>query len=68
MTTPQKKQIITELNVKQLQTLQAALKSEVLIIKFGAEWCGPCKLIAPAFHDFIKRGPTNIICADINID
>ena len=68
MTTPQKKQIITELNVKQLQTLQAALKTEILISKFGAEWCGPCKQIAPAFHDFIKKCPANIICADIDID
>jgi len=68
MTTPQKKVLITELNIKQLQTLQGALKAGVLIIKFGADWCGPCKLIAPAFHDFTSKCPANIICADIDVD
>jgi thiol-disulfide isomerase/thioredoxin len=60
--------MITELNVDQLQTLQAGLKTEILIIKFGAEWCGPCKLIAPAYAAFHSKCPRNIICADIDVD
>lgn len=24
------------------------------VIKFGAEWCGPCKRIAPKFHEMSK--------------
>jgi len=61
--------IITELNVAQLQTLQAALPpNAVLILKFGAEWCGPCKAIAPAYQAFIKHCPANILCADIDVD
>ena len=42
--------------------------NKVLIIKFGAEWCGPCKRIAPVFHAFIKSQPENIIFADIDVD
>ena len=63
-----KKQIITELNVAQLQGLQSSAKNQVLILKFGAEWCGPCKKIAPAYQEFIRTCPNNIICADIDVD
>ena len=62
------KQIITELNVAQLQTLQAALGNKVLLLKFGADWCGPCKKIAPAYQEFIKMAPANILFGDIDVD
>ena len=64
----EKKQIITELTVAQLQTLQTSMQKEILIIKFGANWCGPCKKIAPAYQEFISKCPQNILCADIDVD
>jgi thioredoxin 1 len=60
--------VITELSVDQLQKLQKELHDKVLIIKFGAEWCGPCKRIAPSYHTFIRSQPENIIFADIDVD
>ena len=60
--------IISELDVPQLQKLQSEMTSQILIIKFGADWCGPCKKIAPNFHEYIGKSPPNIIFADINVD
>ena len=62
------KQVITELNVKQLQMLQSASKNDVLILKFGAEWCGPCKTIAPLYKEFMLKAPMNILFGDIDVD
>lgn len=61
--------IITELNVANLKTLQNSLSNNVLIIKFGADWCGPCKKIAPLYYEFINNSvKSNIIFADIDVD
>lgn len=62
------KQIITELDVAQLEKLQATMGNSLIIIKFGAEWCGPCKKIAPTYKTFISKSASNIICADIDVD
>ena len=60
--------VITELDIEDLKLLQAKMTEHVLIIKFGAEWCGPCKKIAPVYQEFIKKSPSNIIFADIDVD
>jgi thiol-disulfide isomerase/thioredoxin len=60
--------VITELSVNDLQKLQSEMGNKVLIIKFGAEWCQPCKRIAPTYHAFINSKPSNIIFADIDVD
>ena len=60
--------IITEMTIADLQKLQAGMDKKILIVKFGAEWCGPCKRMAPLFYDFIGKAPPNIIFADIDTD
>ena len=40
----------------------------VLIIKFGAEWCGPCKLIEQRVHQWMDIMPDNVQCAAIDVD
>lgn len=62
------KQVITELNVSQLQALQKSSSNSVIILKFGAEWCGPCKMIAPLYKEFILKAPRNILFGDIDVD
>lgn len=39
-----------------------------LIIKFGAEWCGPCKTIEPLVYDLMSKVSPNVTCAALDID
>ena len=40
----------------------------VLIIKFGADWCGPCKVIEKDVLNYMNFMPDTVQCAVINID
>ena len=60
--------IITELNVEKLIALQTSMGNGLFIIKFGADWCGPCKKIAPTYKKFINVSTENILFADIDVD
>jgi thioredoxin 1 len=40
----------------------------LIIIKLGAEWCGPCKTIKPVIDGFFASSPPEVICADIDVD
>jgi thioredoxin 1 len=40
----------------------------LVIVKLGATWCGPCKAIAHIVEAFFASSPSNVICADIDVD
>ena len=64
-----KKEIITEFkNRNEFLSFLKYRNYNLLIIKFGAEWSGPCLKINKLINDFYKSCDNNIICADINID
>lgn len=66
--------IYTELNVSSFKEILSLVDDSenkdnvAIIIKFGAEWCGPCKRIQPYCHQIFKNYPSKIICFDIDID
>lgn len=49
--------LINKINSKQL-----------IIIKFTATWCAPCKKIKPLCDHYIQKLPSNIIFFEIDVD
>ena len=40
----------------------------MVILKLGAEWCGPCKTIEPTVKEWFAKMPAHIQCCNIDID
>ena len=62
------KQVISEIADRQAFMTLLQHNPGLIVIKLGAEWCGPCKTIKPAVHGFFASSPPEVVCADIDVD
>jgi thioredoxin 1 len=60
--------IITEISSLDQFAEQLKTNPGLLILKFGATWCGPCKRIDPLVHDWVEKLPENVQFCMIDID
>ena len=62
-------QVITELSIKNLTDLQQSMGRKIIVIKFSANWCKPCKTIKPTWDYWIQNNKqANIIYCELDID
>lgn len=57
------------LHVSDASFEQDVLKSQTpVLLDYWAEWCGPCKMIAPILDEIAKEYAGKLIVAKLNID
>ncbi|WP_157014292.1 thioredoxin [Mesorhizobium xinjiangense] len=55
----------TDKNSFQADVLESA---EPVVVDFWAEWCGPCKMIAPSLDEISQERGGQVKVAKVNID
>ena len=62
------KQIISEIENRGAFLTLLTHNPGLIVLKLGAEWCGPCKTIKNAVHGFFATSPPEVVCCDIDVD
>ena len=64
------KRVIEELSCKNIEGILELLPKEnrVLVVKFTANWCGPCQRIKDGCYAMFNQLADNVVVADLNID
>lgn len=60
--------VFLELGVEEFKKMRENIKNEMILIKFSATWCGPCKKIKSCCEEWFGKLPSSVIIFDIDID
>lgn len=58
----------TVTNITQLEEINTSLQNGPVLVKIGAEWCGPCQAMKPILKDLATEYDGKITVASIDID
>lgn len=62
------KTVFLELDLENLVNILENEKDKHVIIKFGAEWCAPCKKIETVLDECFLEMPDNVYCFNLDVD
>jgi thioredoxin 1 len=47
---------------------EVLVADKLVIVDFWAEWCGPCRMVAPILDEIAAENPTIIKVVKVNVD
>ena len=60
---------MAELNITSLNFENEVLNSDKpVLLDFYADWCGPCKMLAPVLHEIAEENADALKVGKINVD
>ena len=60
---------MAELNITSLNFENEVLRSDKpVLLDFYADWCGPCKMLAPVLHEIAEESTGALKVGKVNVD